>query len=228
MGGSSVASTRRAALQPHPGRGVGPPASHGEPNPLIHTILDQKCANCRDKSLFGGSESNGEAPQSTAKRGWMKQCPRRIVRETEGAPMRRGPLGKTRRAPMRQGPLDITAVLFGDVRAGRAAARSVVPKLRTQVRPEACRLLKNSSCCPGLTASIPAARGVEAASLKTCRFAFSWRFEGGRRSEASWPSRYLPARSARRGRSLPGGRPGGGPGAPGTYSTADWRPRGCG
>ena len=128
---------------------------------------------------------------------------------------------------------------------------------RTQVRPEACRLLKNSSCCPGLTASIPAARGVEAASLRTCRFAFrapsgrhrkrclggtssrngslrtcrfafSWRFEGGRRSEASWPSRYLPARSARRGRSLPGGRPGGGPGAPGTYSTADWRPRGCG
>jgi hypothetical protein len=27
---------------------------------------------------------------------------------------------------MRQGQLDITAVLFGDVRAGRAAARSVV------------------------------------------------------------------------------------------------------
>ena len=29
---------------------------------------------------------------------------------------------------MRQGPLDITAILFGDVRAGRAAARSVVPE----------------------------------------------------------------------------------------------------
>jgi hypothetical protein len=217
MGGSSLASTRRAALQPHPGWGVGPPASHGEPNPLIHTILDKKCANCRGKSLFGGSESHGEALQSTAKRGWMKQCPRRIVRETEGAPMRRGPLGKTRQAPMRQGPLDITAILFGDVRAGRAAARSDVPeRFRTQVRPEACRLLKNSSCCPGLTASIPAARGVEAASRDLpLRFFLA-------------PSRYLPARSARRGRSLPGGKPGGGPGAPGTYSTADWRPRGCG
>ena len=129
MGRSSVASRRRAALQPHPGRGVGPPASRGESNPSTHIKMNQKCANCREKSPLGGSKSNGEALQSTAKRGWMKQCPRRIVRETEGAPMRRGPLGKTRRAPMRQGPLDITAVLFGDVRAGRAAARSVVPKL---------------------------------------------------------------------------------------------------
>jgi len=31
---------------------------------------------------------------------------------------------------MRLGPLDTTAVLFGDVRAGRAAARSGVPELK--------------------------------------------------------------------------------------------------
>jgi hypothetical protein len=57
-------------------------------------------------------------------------------------------------------------------------------RTRTQVRPEACRLLKNSSGCPGLTASIPAARGVEAASLKTCRFAFSCAFEDSITGEA--------------------------------------------
>jgi hypothetical protein len=37
---------------------------------------------------------------------------------------------RNEKAPMRQEPLDITAVLFGDVRAGRAAARSVVLGLK--------------------------------------------------------------------------------------------------
>jgi len=35
---------------------------------------------------------------------------------------------------MRLGPLDTTAVLFGDVRAGRAAARSGVPELKSGAR----------------------------------------------------------------------------------------------
>ena len=99
MGGSSVASTRRAALQPHPGRGVGPPASHGESNPLIHTILDQKCANCRGKSLFGGSESHGEALQSTAKRGWMKQCPPTHSAGDRGGPDAAGATRKNETGP---------------------------------------------------------------------------------------------------------------------------------
>ena len=64
---------------------------------------------------------------------------------------------------MRQGPLESTAALFGDVRAGRAAARSVVPGLkRRQVGAEDPYV---SFRCPGLTASFPAAqepRGGEA------------------------------------------------------------------
>src|SRR5580765_2627795 len=76
-----------------------------------------------------------------------------------GAPMRRGPTRKTRQAPMRQEPLEITPVLFGDVRAGRAAARSFVLGAKGSVR-ERRSLQRLLSVATGLTATIPAATGV--------------------------------------------------------------------
>ena len=75
---------------------------------------------------------------------------------------------------MRQGATRITAVLFGDVRAGRAAARSFVLRAN-QVRAKGSRRppkKTDSFVGPGLTASFPAAQewrsgGEPAASL--CR-----------------------------------------------------------
>ncbi len=57
---------------------------------------------------------------------------------------------------MRQGPLESTAALFGDVRAGRAAARSDVPGLKR--RETVAEDPSDSLRCPGLTASFPAAQ----------------------------------------------------------------------
>jgi len=59
---------------------------------------------------------------------------------------------------MRQGLLASTATLFGDVRAGRAAARSVVLGLKWGAAVAECSTV--SFRCPGLTASFPAAQGT--------------------------------------------------------------------
>ena len=71
---------------------------------------------------------------------------------------------------MRQGPLESTAALFGDVRAGRAAARSVVPGLKR--RNGVAEIASASSRCPGLTASFPAAQESRSGG-ETRRFAIS-------------------------------------------------------
>ena len=60
---------------------------------------------------------------------------------------------------MRQEPLEITPVLFGDVRAGRAAARSFVLGAKGSAR-ERRSLKRLLSVATGLTATIPAASGV--------------------------------------------------------------------
>lgn len=69
---------------------------------------------------------------------------------------------------MRQGPLESTAALFGDVRAGRAAARSVVPELKQS--GQAAENSDASLRCPGLTASFPAAQEPRSGEV-TRRFA---------------------------------------------------------
>jgi len=121
--------------------------------------------------------------------------------------MRRGPLGgKTRQAPMRLGPLDTTAVLFGDVRAGRAAARS--GDSGAQVRGARCRHPKYSFRRHGTDGKL--SYGTWSRSDGFCPSLRPFTAKSPRQNGAE---------RARRGRSRPGGSPGGAPGEPGEYST---------
>ena len=59
---------------------------------------------------------------------------------------------------MRQEPLESTAVLFGDVRAGRAAARSFV--LGLKIRPAEAESPNDSFLWPGTDGKLSCGTGV--------------------------------------------------------------------
>lgn len=85
---------------------------------------------------------------------------------------------------MRQGPLESTAALFGDVRAGRAAARSDVSGLKQS--GQAAENSDASLRCPGLTASFPAAQEPRSGEV-TRRFVVPQEEKTATPAEPAWP-----------------------------------------
>ena len=148
----------------------------------------------------------------------LKACknpPQEVNPETERAPMRRGPLGK------RGGPQcgrGLSNLLRLSSETSERAGRRPAPSFRAKAGRGRCRKPQYSSRCPGLTASFPAALGVEAAGLWACRFALL----------AIGPRLSLRARAGPSGRSRPGGRPGGDPGRSREALDSRLAPRGCG
>jgi len=126
----------------------------------------------------GPGERHSELPQSTAKRGWIKRC-----HPAHSAGDRAGPdaAGATRKNEAGPGAARATRNLLRlssetSERAGRRPARRIwtdrppayPPRSASQATPSGLKLgqrgaetASNSSCCPGLTASIPAALGVQ-------------------------------------------------------------------
>src|SRR5215218_485092 len=93
------------------------------------TETGQMQANLPTTFTLGARSGVGQASKSTAKRGWIKRW-----HPTHNRDYRAGPdaAGATRNSEGSNaaGATRSTAVLFGDVRAGRAAARSFVSGLK--------------------------------------------------------------------------------------------------
>src|SRR6266540_4054085 len=124
---ASLSANRCAITGPYFGRVAGfRPGGSGRLS-LSSGIRAKNASNVRRMIPVRGFRVSGEAPQSTAKRGWIKRCPLTHDRNTRRAPLRRGPLqyhcGSLRRT---------------SERAGRRPARRF-RGLQAQVRPATCR-----------------------------------------------------------------------------------------
>ena len=147
---------------------------------VIAPIFIKSVSNAGKAVEAGPGERHSELPQSTAKRGWIKRC-----HPAHSAGDRAGPdaAGATRKNEAGPGAARATRNLLRlssetSERAGRRPARRIwtdmpaerayPPWSASQATPSGLKsgqrgaeTASNSSCCPGLTASIPAALGVQ-------------------------------------------------------------------